>query len=163
MSLLDIFIVGTLIMSVIFSFFRGFVRESLSLATWIIALVVAINFYSEGAIFLSAYIEQPALRMMLSFAGIFIGILVVGTLLSSLFSKLIKHTGLSGTDRLVGAVFGILRGILIIGVLSLSLQLGHFDEMPQVKNSQLLPYFQGVADWLNQFVPDFANKFMSES
>lgn len=93
---------------------RGFVREAFALAGWVAATVLARLFYAHLAAKLTGVVSTPSLRMVLGFALIFIGVLLLSALLGYLLSTLLKSAGLSSWDRFLGAVFGAVRGILAI-------------------------------------------------
>src|SRR3990167_2922033 len=81
---------------------RGFVKEALSLITWILALVIAIKFYLPVSSYLSKWITTPSIHKTLAFIAIFLAILIIGNLLNVLLSQLVKKTGLSLPNRLIG-------------------------------------------------------------
>lgn len=149
----DYSIIGILVLSALISLMRGFVREAISLATWIVAAWVAICFAPLLADYLAKYIATPSARTVIAFAGLFIVVLIIGGLINFLFSQLVEKTGLSGTDRILGFMFGVARGILLVGVLILLGNISGLNQDPWWSSSQLIPYFQGLAQWLQSFVP----------
>lgn len=154
---IDYSIIGIIVVSALISLVRGFVREAISLATWIIAVWVAIRFSPAFAKALTNDIQTPAARTIVAFAVLFLVVLILGGLINYLFSQLVERTGLSSTDRVFGLLFGIVRGILLIGVLVL---LGNMTDLPKDpwwQQSQLIPQFQGLAQWLQGFVPKEIN------
>ena len=88
----------------------------------------------------------PSLRTAVAFGTLFAITLVVGALINHLLGELIRVTGLSGTDRLLGMVFGALRGALVVVVL---VALGHrfFGQDPWWQQSMLVPHFALLEDW----------------
>lgn len=154
----DLAIVGIIAVSALISLMRGFVREAISLATWIVAVWVAVRFAGILASHLSSYIHTPSLRAAAAFAGLFLVVVILGGLVNFLFSQLIERTGLSGTDRLLGLIFGVARGVLLIAVLILLGNFLNLDKDPWWKSSQLIPHFQILADWLQSFVPEQINQ-----
>lgn len=99
--------------------FRGLVREALSLATWIGALLIATFFYEPMGELLSGLIDNSSLRSVAAFSILFILAVFIGTLISQLFTKMVSAIGLRGPDRLLGALFGVLRGLIIVGLVVL--------------------------------------------
>lgn len=154
----DFTIVGIILASALISLVRGFVREAISLATWIIAAWIAIHFVIPLANMLTRYIATPSLRTVIAFAALFLAVLIIGGLINHLFSQLVENTGLSGTDRMLGLIFGAGRGVLLVAVLVL---LGNISNLkdPWWLHSQLVPQFQGMAHWLQRFVPQEVDHF----
>jgi len=111
--------VDTLILSVIaissaFGVWRGFIKEILSLLSWIAALLVS-RVYSESlAGMLGGLIDNPSVRYVTAFSILFVIIIMLGTALNHFMSKLLVVTGLKTLDRLLGAVFGVARGTVIV-------------------------------------------------
>jgi len=107
-------------LSTLISIKRGFVKEALSLVTWVMAFIVARLFGTQLSVLLVEYIVSPSMRLMVAFALLFVVTLIVGAMISHLIGELVRLTGLSGTDRLFGMVFGLARGLLIL-VIGISL------------------------------------------
>ena len=114
MTLFDVVVLIVLVASVIISVIRGLVREILSLIGWIAAFVIANAFAPWMAGMLPAVVVGGVLRLILGFAILFIGTLVVAALVASAIHHLIRASGLVLADRGLGGVFGLLRGVLIV-------------------------------------------------
>jgi len=147
MNIADWVIIAVIGTSTLISIRRGFVKEALSLATWAVAFVVARLFGTQLATALEGYIDQPSVRIMAAFALLFVATLIVGAMINHLIGELIKLTGLSGTDRLFGMVFGLARGALIIVVFTAVAGLTPLTEDTWWKESKLIPHFQLVEEW----------------
>ncbi|MDN5849859.1 MAG: CvpA family protein [Nitrococcus sp.] len=119
MNWLDYIFVGIIVISAAISLIRGFFREILSIVVWVAAFWISLRFAQPLAVFLNDYLESPTLRLLIAFAGLFIAVLLLGGLVSYLVATLVSNTGLSGTDRSLGMVFGGLRGVMIVGLLVL--------------------------------------------
>lgn len=139
--------------SVVISIWRGFTKEALSLAGWIIAFWIAMVFAADLGHLLDSYISEPSMRLAVGFAILFLATLLLAALVNHLASELIKKTGLSGTDRMIGVLFGVGRGVLVIAVLVL---IGGLTPLPQDswwQQSGLMHYFQDIAVWLRNYLP----------
>lgn len=156
----DIVIVGIILISTLISLFRGFVKESISLATWVLAGVLAVRYMDVMAGLLENSIESVTIRMAASFAILFIVTLIVGAIINFIVSQMVSKTGLGGTDKALGMVFGLGRGVLIIVMLLL---LGGLTPMPEEvwwKESMLIEHFSSISIWIREFLPqDLASKF----
>ena len=114
MTIFDYIVLFILISSVIISTLRGLVKEILSLAGWIVAFVVANAFGAKLAPMLPSLIPGTAVRLMVAFIALFLGVRVLMGLLSLAIGALIEATGLSLADRGLGGLFGLGRGIVIV-------------------------------------------------
>jgi membrane protein required for colicin V production len=131
---------------------RGFVVEVLSLTVWIAAFWLSMGFGEDVAQKLTV-VEQASARLLLGYAGVFIAVLLAGGLLTWLIGKVIANTGLSGTDRVLGLGFGLMRGLVLACVAVL---LMGFTPLPQDawwQQSRLLPSVQRGAEWMAEFLP----------
>ena len=114
MNWLDTTIIIITGLSCIFGLWRGLVREVLSLVTWILALLVARSYSEVLADFLFMSIDNVTMRYVTAFALLFIAVMMLGTFLNFLMSKLLIFTGLKLIDRDLGGLYGIARGMLIV-------------------------------------------------
>lgn len=150
---LDYGILGVILLSALVSFIRGFLREAFSLATWLAAFWVAITFNDDMAELLITHIKQAELRAVVSFGALFIGTLIVGGIINFMLGSLMHRVGLSGTDRLLGVLFGVGRGILLVALLLALASLSSLPNQLWWQQSQLVPYFKPLQEWLVQFIP----------
>lgn len=148
--MIDYIIIAIIVFSILVSLLRGFVREVLSLASWIIAFFVASQFYPYLAAYLTQ-IESPYLRNGTAIGLLFIATLIVGAIVNYIFGQLVDKTGLSGTDRVLGACFGFLRGVLIVAALLFFMDtFTSFSQTDWWKESKLVPHFGFVVEWFFQ-------------
>lgn len=153
MNWLDYLILAIIALSVILSVWRGFTREALSLAGWILAFWVALTFSDHLILLLARHVESPTARLLIAFALLFLGTLLLAALINYLAGQIIDKSGLSGTDRILGIFFGLARGILLVALLVL---LGGMTPMPKDawwQQAQLMHYFESIALWLAHFMP----------
>lgn len=144
----DYTILGVITLSALVSLMRGFVKEALSLAGWVAAYFVAKLFYPVLSAQLVGRLEPEILRHAASGVLLFVGTLFVVGLINALIGKLVAAGGLSGTDRMLGMVFGAARGILMVAALTYFLAyFTRFPEQDWWRTSQLIPQFQQVGVW----------------
>lgn len=156
----DYTIIGMLILSVVISMVRGFMREALSLTMWICAIWIGFHFYESLGQWLTTYIESKPIRTAAAFFILFFFTLLIGAFISFILVKFVHKTGLSGTDRCLGAVFGLARGTILvaIGLLIFSLvsPISEISQTDALKTSKLAPKFEPLIEWLKEFLPDSA-------
>jgi membrane protein required for colicin V production len=141
-DLLALFVVAA---SATFGVWRGLVKEALSVATWLAAIWFAWRFAFVVEPMLGEWSSAPELKIWAARAITFVIIMVIGGLIAWLARSLVRHTGLSGMDRLLGGAFGVFRGILIIGLLVIGLQLSGLDQDPWWQQAWLRPYGERIA------------------
>jgi len=158
MNWADWSILAILVVSSLISLKRGFAREALSLVNWFLAFFIAMSFRDVFSNLLVHLIETPSLRDMVAFATLFAATLVVGALVSNLVVEMVRMTGLGGTDRSIGMIFGLLRGFVIVMALLILLPpLAHIDQDPWWKQSILIPILSGFKGWCLKVASEFGN------
>ncbi len=144
---IDYAILGIIGLSALISLVRGFVKEAMSLATWVAAFFVASRFYADLAVHLSN-ISDPLFRNGAAIAILFVLTLILGALVNYIVSQLVSKTGLSGTDRILGVCFGAVRGVFIVAAMLLLIDiLTAFPQSPWWRESRLIPEFAVVIQW----------------
>ena len=161
MAWLDIAILALIVLSAVLSLFRGFVKEALALASWLVALWVAMVFYENFAAVLAKWIAEPSLQKIIAFTVLFITVLLLGAAINYLAGKLVSKTGLAGTDRMLGVVFGVARGAVIVAILVLLAGLTPVPQDSWWQESRLIGYFQEFALWMRDFLPAEFSKNIS--
>ena len=142
-------IIAVLGLSILLSLWRGFVREAVSLAGWIAAFVIANMFVGEMAAFLQQWIANVTGRYVVAYALLFAGMLMVAGIAGKLSAQVVKVTGLTLLDRLLGTVFGFARGIIIVLVVVYVLrQLAPPQNLLWLDESQLMPHVDMLGQWV---------------
>lgn len=154
MNWADFIILGIIGVSVLIGVWRGFIREALSLLAWVLAVWAALMFHGTVEQWLQPYIETPILRLAVAVLLLFFIILLLASLISLVVNKLLAKAGLSAADRIVGILFGVLRGALLVTVLIL---LGGLTNAPADdwwRQSMFIHYFQDLAIWARGWLPE---------
>jgi len=154
MTILDISIILLILISVLVGLLRGFTKELMSIAAWVISIYLAFNFYSFAATYLSQYINNEFFSNIAGGAAIFVISLFILSLIGYLISKAVAATGIKGTDRVLGAVLGIVRGVLIIGFFIVAASIFNVENRTFWQESTLIEHFQPVADTINSVLPE---------
>ncbi|MGH8389862.1 MAG: CvpA family protein [Pseudomonas sp.] len=154
-------IVAIVAISALISLSRGFVKEALSLVTWIIAGAVAWMFGGSLSEYLAGYIQTPSARVITGCAIMFVATLIVGAMINYLIGELVRVTGLSGTDRFLGMAFGAARGVLLVVVAVGLLSLGPVQQDEWWQQSQLVPKFLLVADWSKNLILGWSSQWLA--
>lgn len=162
MNWADYAIIGVCLVSIVVSLFRGFLREVFSLLVWIAAGYAALQAAGPLAVQLEGVIEVPSVRVIIAFVGVFLVVLAVGGLLNYLLGRLVDSTGLSGTDRLFGALFGALRGLAIVLAAVIIAGFTPFVSDPWWQQSKLLPEMERMATRLVGFFPESIQAYLPE-
>ena len=155
MQYADIIVLVIIAISILVGAIRGFVKEAFSLAVWAAAFLIAFQYSGALALQLEGHIELPSARTSLAFAGLFLSVLLVGGLLTFLVGKLVEKTGLSGTDRLLGGVFGGVRGVALVLAIILIAGLTPVPQDPWWQQSRAIQSLMPLAEWSAQFLPDY--------
>ena len=151
---IDYVIIGIIALSAIISIVRGFVKEVLSLVAWILAFWVALTFSPQFSVLLSDYISTPSISLFTAFSGLFIVTLILSALVNNLIAAIVVKTWLSGTDRMLGVLFGLLRGVAIVTLLVLLAAATPMPNDAWWQNAVLIEHFEKLAIWVRQFLPD---------
>ena len=157
----DALILGIIVISSVISLSRGFIKEALSLVTWIVAGVVAWMFGGSLAHHFEPYLDTPSVRVIAACAILFIVTLLVGALVNFLLAQLVRATGLTGTDRLLGMVFGAARGLLLVVIIVGLLSLAPVQNDSWWQQSTLIPHFLLIADWSKNLILGFSGEWIS--
>ena len=145
MTPVDFVLVGVCLVSTGYGFWRGFAQEALSLLTLLAAIWLAWRF---------AFVLEPRLgdwaggsetKLWAARLLVFVLVLVAGAVISWFARKLVKHTGLTGVDRLFGAAFGLLRAAVLVGLVVIVLEYAEMDQDSWWQNARLRPYAEMAA------------------
>jgi membrane protein required for colicin V production len=154
MTAIDILLVAIIVVSCLIGVMRGLIRELISIITWVVGLWCAWRF---------AYLVEPELggvladrpaSLWVARSLILIGILVVGGIVGAVVGYLIRHSALSWLDRFLGVFFGLLRGLVLVGLAAIIGSVFKLTSGPAWHDAHLAPYADTIAGTLKTFVDD---------
>ena len=156
MNPLDLGVVAVVALSAIFAFARGFVREALSIVAWVGA--AAITLYGFNAVYalVDPKVHNPLLSQVIAGFGLFIVSLIILTIATGLFARMVHASGLSPIDRTLGFIFGLLRGAFLVclAYLLLDLSVQPSDRPGWIREARSGPYLHEGADALKGLLPE---------
>jgi membrane protein required for colicin V production len=150
----DYVVLAVIGLSVLVSVLRGALRELLSLLAWSAAAFLAIRFAPAVATLLPAVVSNQTLRLAVAFVLLLVMCVLLLSLVVMALSALLRKSGLSGTDRLLGAAFGFARGIVILVALTL---LAGFTELPRQavwRGAMFSAPLEALALWVRSYLPE---------
>jgi len=163
MTLFDYVALAIVGFSVLLGVLRGFVREVIALGSWVVAFVLASAYGSDVASLLAKQIPDERWRVLAAVVALFFVVLVVMNIVAMLVSRLVKSAGLAVEDRLLGSVFGLARGVVVILVLVLGAGLTVLPRQPVWKDAMLAAPLEKLALVVKQWLPQDWAKNISYS
>lgn len=158
MNWVDFVILAVIAISAVIGLFRGFLREVVGLASWILAFYLAFISAETFAPWFQQWFSSESIRIGAAFAVVFIAVLIVGAVAAWILGKLADNTGLAGTDRIIGAVFGVLRGIAILVLLVLLAGMTPLPKDNWWQQSMFMDHLRDGAIYVREQLPErFAN------
>jgi membrane protein required for colicin V production len=156
----DYAILAVVAVSALVGALRGFIKEVFSLLVWIAAFVVAWRFSGDLALWMEDAISLPSARTVIGFTGLFIVVLLVGGLANYLLGRLVETTGLSGTDRLLGGVFGAARGLALVVATLLVSGFTPLPEDPWWTESRTIQRLLPMVEWTASLLPESIAEYL---
>ncbi len=140
---------------------RGFTKEALSVATWLAAIWLAWRFAWLLEPTTAGWFAEPQVALWTARAILFVLVLIAGGVVAWVVRELIRHTGLSGPDRLLGGLFGLGRGALIVGLGVLTLQFLGLDQDPAWQQARLRTYGDRIAAGIRHYA-ELGSEYLRE-
>jgi membrane protein required for colicin V production len=148
----DVLILLVLLGSTLVGLLRGFVREAVSLAFWIIAIWAAWHFGHVVEPHLGGLLADPSVAPWVGRLVMLVLVLLVGWIVGMVLSYLTRSMGLGPLDRVIGLLFGIVRGMVLVGLMIIGAELLHLNREDWWGRSKLVPYGETAGDWLRAMV-----------
>lgn len=152
MIAVDYIIIAILVVSAIMGLVRGLLREAIAVVTWFLAIVLAWSFASTLEPHLGGILVGSPSRIWAARVIIFVGVLLIGSAVAVILGHFVRVSMFSGMDKFLGFVFGLIRGVVVVGAFTIAVQALQMDTDPSWKRSRLMPYASSVADALRSVV-----------
>ena len=153
MTIVDIAVLAIIGISIALGVLRGLVREVLALVAWVAAFLLSNFLAPEAAKLLPQGMGSEEIRLLVSYVIVFIIVLVALSVLAILASKLVKVVGLGASDRAVGGIFGLARGVLVVMILVLLAGLTALPRQSAWRDAVLRGPLEAVAGYVKAWLP----------
>jgi membrane protein required for colicin V production len=155
-TLLDIILIGVMLVSALLAMIRGFMREVLSIAAWVIAALVTIYFYGRLLPYAKTYFNNDIVATAVVIGGTFLGTLLVVSVITVRFSDMVLDSRVGALDRTLGFLFGLARGLIIVVVafLFFAWLVPDRSQPEWIRSAKSRVVLQGTGDWLMSMLPD---------
>lgn len=164
MNFADYLILGVLLISLVLGFFRGFLREAVSLIAWLGGLWLAWHFAHLVEPYLGGLIDRPPLSTWVARAIILLAVLIAGWIIGGILAYFVHQSGVSlMLDRVLGVVFGLIRGAVLIAIVVMLAQLVQLERTQWWSHSRLLPCAVELSDWIKGFAETAVAEFKQRS
>src|SRR5712691_2836662 len=156
MNPLDLGVVAVVVLSAIFAFARGFVREALSIVAWVGAAAITLYGFNWVYAQVDPRVHNPLLSQVISGFGLFVISLILLTILTGIVGRMVHAGGLSPVDRTLGFIFGLARGAFLVclAYLLLDMSVQPSDRPGWIREAKSGPYLHEGADVLKGFLPE---------
>ena len=150
-TLLDIILIGVMLAMI-----RGFMREILSIAAWIIAAVATLYFYAKLLPFAKSYFNNDIVAAAVVVGGTFLVTLLIVSVITVRFSDMVLDSRIGALDRTLGFLFGLARGLIIVVIafLFFAWLVPDRSQPEWVRSAKSRVVLQGTGDWLMSMLPD---------
>jgi membrane protein required for colicin V production len=149
----DYAIIGIIALSALVGLTRGLLREVMSFVIWLGALLIAWAFHKELAVELTRWFPNPTVRLGVAFLILVFAVLILGAIFGHLLSHLVEKTWLTGTDRVLGVIFGVARGAILVAMLAFLVALTPLPEDDWWQGSLLIGRFEVLAQLVLEHIP----------
>ena len=156
MNSFDLAVLGVIALSSIFAFARGFVREALSIVAWVGAALITLYGFTHVYGFVVRFVTTPLLADLVAGAGLFVVSLIVLTILTGYLARFVQSSALSPIDRTLGLIFGVARGVFLVSLayLVLDISLPQNDRPGWIKQAKSEPFLAQGAELLRGALPE---------
>lgn len=162
MTAFDYFVILVVVVSASLGIWRGFVYEIFALGAWITGIVCAVVFGQKVATWITFNIDEW-LKIIVAYALVFVAVFIAVSVAGFVFTKIVRAVGLSPVDRGLGAMFGIVRGVLIVTVIVFIASFSSMKQSDWWQQSASAKPFELMAGILRYRLPDSVTKHFKMS
>lgn len=155
-TLLDIIVISVMLISGVLAMVRGLLREVLSIVSWAVAAGVTLYFYKPALPFVKQYISQDTAAMAATVGLLFLGTLLIASIITARISDLVLDSRIGALDRTMGFLFGLARGLLVMVVAFMFFNwlVPQKSQPPWVVDAKSRPALESAGNWLVAQLPD---------
>jgi membrane protein required for colicin V production len=158
---IDLIITVVIGLSALTGLFRGVIKEVIALGVWILAIWTGYTYSSKLTPWLHHYIQDPTICTAVAFIIILLGVLLAGGIVNTVLSFMLKSTGLSGMDKMLGMVFGFARGVFIVSLVLAVIKMTSLPYQQYTQSSKICAQFTPIVKWISGYFPAFIDKVKS--
>lgn len=153
MTIFDYVVLTIIGLSILLSVMRGLVQEVLALAAWALAFWLASSYAPDVSRWMPASLPSDSLRYLAAFLAVFCATWLLSAILRITLNQFLKATGLKPLDRLLGSLFGLCRGFLLVLTLVLLAGLTNLPQTPMWRTAMFSPMFEAAAEHVRPWLP----------
>jgi membrane protein required for colicin V production len=155
-TLLDIILIGVMLISALLAMIRGFMREVLSIASWVIAAAATLYSFTKVLPLAKSYFNNDIIATAVVLGGTFLGTLLIVSIITVRFSDMVLDSRVGALDRTLGFLFGLARGLIIVVVafLFFAWLVPDRSQPEWIRSAKSRVVLQGTGDWLISMLPE---------
>lgn len=154
----DLIIVAIIGLSALTGLFRGFIKELIAIGIWVLAIWAGYKYSQNLLPWLQPYIQDKSVCTVIAFVIILLGVLIAGGIINALLGLILRGTGLGGMDKILGMIFGFVRGVFIVSLIIAILSMTSFPYQQYLQGSRLYPQLLPVIKWISGYLPHLINQ-----
>lgn len=158
---IDLILMGMIGLSSLTGLFRGVIKEVIALGIWIVGIWMGYHYSQSLTPWLQPYILNPTARTVAGFLIILVGVLFSGAVVNFILSLMLRRSGLSSIDKILGMGFGFLRGVFIVSLVLAVLKMTSLPYQQYTQGSVICAKLQPVVNWISGYIPIFLNHMKS--
>src|SRR5713101_9063275 len=162
-TLLDIILIGVMLVSALLAMIRGFMREILSIASWVIAALVTLYSYAKLLPFAKSYFNSDIIATAVLVGGTFLATLLIVSIITVRFSDMVLDSRVGALDRTLGFLFGLARGLLIVAIAFtfVDWMVPPRSQPTWFSGAKSQVVLKGTGEWLESLLPEDIDKYLS--